>query len=117
MIYVLIYQIFVVWLGLDNAKRIASDKKIYHGLNGFLHCGAGVIIGWLSGWQNGVALLFLTRVVFDVSLNAFRGLPLDYIPSKPISLIDRLEAKIWGKNGYTPKIVYLIISVCLLLAK
>jgi len=113
MIAVFVYQIFVVWLAYDNAERIAQGKRIYHGLNGLLHLLAAAIV-LVHGWQYSVALLFLTRIVFDSSLNLFRNLSLGYVTPKPKSIIDKVEQAIFGRNGYTPKIIYAII-VCLAL--
>jgi hypothetical protein len=107
------YLLFCVVLAEDNSTRIEQGKKIHHWLNGLIHIFFASLMAWVH-WTYGVALLFLVRVVFDVSLNLFRGLPIDYVPAKPLSVIDRLESKIWGNNGYTPKIVYITIAICLL---
>jgi len=50
-------------------------------------------------------------VIFDVTLNLLRGLPVDYVPAKPASIIDQVEKKLFNKNGLIPKIIYLGISV------
>lgn len=127
MIILFIYLCFTVWLAWDNAKRKAADKHIYHGLNGSLHILAAVIL--LPDWMASVALLLLIKVVFDTSMNLFSKLPIDYISSE-VRLIkslwsalvkgkftDYIEYKIFGNNGYTPKIIYLIIAVCLLIVR
>lgn len=113
---IFVYLIFVVILSWDNAKRIEQDKHIKHWLNGLAHLSMAGILYFID-WRLSVALLFLVRLTFDISLNLFRGLPINYVSPKPASWIDRIEIKIFGNNGYTPKIVYLIIAVCLLLVR
>jgi hypothetical protein len=103
----------LIFLAYDNARRINENKRIYHGLNGLIHI--AVAFGFLifSGWQDALSLLFLTKVVFDLSLNAFRGRPLLYLPINPKSWADRLEAKIFTRNSHVAKITYIFIIICL----
>ena len=108
------YLLFVVILAWDNANRIDKDKTIKHWLNGLAHLSMAGIL-YLVDWKLSVALLCLVRVTFDISLNLFRGLPINYVSPKPASGIDKIEKQIFGLNGYTPKIIYLIIAVCLLI--
>ena len=110
------YLLFVVILAWDNAKRIDKDKKIKHWLNGLAHLSMAGIIYFVH-WKLSISLLCLVRVTFDISLNLFRGFPIDYVSLKPKSVIDKIEKQIFGLNGYTPKIVYLIIAVCLLILR
>lgn len=112
MIYAFIYQFFVIWLAKDNAHRIEQGKRIYHGLNGGLHILAACLV-LPTGWINSLSLLLLTRVVFDMSLASFRDLPFDYVTHKPKSIVDKIERKIFGKNGWMPKLVYIILFICL----
>ena len=110
------YLVFVVILAWDNGKRIGKDKKIKHWLNAICHLSMAGILYFVD-WKLSVALLCLVRVTFDISLNLFRGLPINYVSPKPASFIDKIEKKIFGPNGYTPKIIYLIIAVCLLIVR
>ena len=110
------YLVFVVILAWDNANRIDKDKTIKHWLNWLAHLSMAGILYFVD-WKLSVALLCLVRVTFDISLNLFRGLPINYVSPKPASFIDKIEKKIFGLNGYTPKIVYLIIAVCLLIVR
>jgi len=117
------FCIFFAWL---NAKWIAEGKTIRHGLNGLLHLSVAVLIGWLIKWQYGLCILFITRLFFDVALNLFRKLPVDYISPEVKSytglmmdfrkgkVIDYVEYKLFGNNGYLPKIIYAMIIVILL---
>ena len=110
------YLLFVVILAWDNANRIDKDKTIKHWLNGLAHLSMAGILYFVD-WKLSLALLCLVRVTFDISLNLFRGLPINYVSPKPASFIDKIEKQIFGLNGYTPKIVYLIIAVCLLIVR
>jgi len=110
---IFLYIPVLIFLAYDNARRINENKRIYHGLNGLIHI--AVCLGFLifSGWQDAISLLFLTKTVFDLSLNAFRGFPLLYLPSKPKSWTDRLEARIFSRNSHVAKITYIFIIICL----
>lgn len=113
MFYHLPYLLFCVWLAYDNSDRIADGRKIHHALNGSLHLAAAGIMYYIKGWQDAISLLLLVRVVFDSSLNLFRGLSLGYVSPKPKSWVDKIEAAVFNKNGLLPKLIYLIIVICL----
>jgi len=53
-------------------------------------------------------------VVFNTTLNLMRGLPIDYVPTKPKALTDRIERALFGNNGIIPKILYIFISIAIL---
>lgn len=96
-----------------DAKTISEGRAVKHWLNALIHITAS-LFAWIAfGWQIGLAILFISRVTFDIALNLFRKLPIDYVSSKPASVIDQLEKKVFGKNGILPKIVYLIIAIVL----
>lgn len=86
-------------------------------MNGLLHIAAAVAGWYYFNWQIGVAILFVARIFFDVSLNLFRGKAIGYIPIKPKSIVDKVEKKLFKQDGITPKIVYIIIIICLLTLK
>ncbi len=109
MIYPLLYIPFCILFAWLNAILIKNGKRIYHALNGLLHLGVAVAIGYFTKWQYGLATLFIARLVFDTALNLFRGLPIDYVSSNPKSIVDKIEKKIFGKDGFTPKIIYIVI--------
>mgnify|MGYP006883690365 CR=1 FL=1 len=103
--------IFLAWL---NAKWIYEGKKIKHFWNGLIHFGvAGVFI--LYHWYHFFTILLIARLSFDVSLNIFRGLPINYVPIAPKSIIDKMEKRIFGNDGITPKILYLALIAILIL--
>jgi hypothetical protein len=111
------------WL---NARWIKNGKRVYHGLNAILHIAAAVAAAWFDRGQSGIAVLFIARVFFDVSLNLFRGLRIDYISTEVKSytglrmainkgkVIDYIEYKAFGGNGYIPKIIYVGIIIALM---
>jgi hypothetical protein len=96
-----------------DAEKISEGKKVNHFLNGFIHLAVALVAVYIFDWKIGLAILFQSRVIFDVSLNLFRGLGIDYVSLNPASLVDRFEKKIFGTDGITPKIVYLFISIIL----
>lgn len=110
------YLLLVVVLAYDNAKRIDNDKNIKHWLNGLAHLSMAGILYFVD-WRLSVALLLLVRVVFDSALNLFRGLSFGYVSPKPASLVDKIEKKIFKNNGYMPKLIYIIIALCLLISR
>lgn len=112
-LYEIIYGLFCIFFAGINNEWIQDGKKIKHGLNGLLHASAAGI-GWIFwGWPVAVIILCNTRVVFDISLNLFRGLPVDYVPAKPLSIVDKIEKWMFKGNGLLPKLVYLFVSaVC-----
>lgn len=111
--YQITYGIFCILFALLNAKLIEGGKRIYHGLNGLLHLGVAIAGFYFFNWQTGLACLFIARVVFDWSLSLFRGLPLGYVSLNPKSIVDQVEKKVFGLNGISPKILYIIIIIIL----
>lgn len=91
MIYILAYCLTCVCLAADNADRIKNGKRIFHALNGGLHLGAAAFVWYLSGVVDAICLLLAVRVVFDISLNLFRGKGVFYTPLKPASKVDQFE--------------------------
>lgn len=88
------YCLFSGLLAYYNFTLIKGGKRIYHGLNGLLHLSAAVLITYHYDWRLGMALLLLTRVVFDTTLNIYRSLGVGYISSDPRSIVDKIEAKV-----------------------
>lgn len=113
MIYLILYALICTQLAWLNSYLIKKGRRIYHALNGLLHLVAAAVGWYYFSWQIGVAILPLTRIVFDVSLNLFRELPFDYVSPSPKSIIDKLEKKIFKKNGIVPKLIYLAIVIAL----
>jgi hypothetical protein len=116
MICILSYIVFCIVLAWYNYRRISLDKRIYHGINGALHllAWAGVYLITRSWWLT-ASLPFLGKVVFDSSLYLMRGLPLDYVPKNPKSIIDKIEKRVFPDDGLLPKIAYFVISATLII--
>lgn len=103
------YIPFIIWLAWDNSKRIKQGKIIHHWLNGSLHILTAITALCFEGWQIAVAVLLVARIVFNTALNIFRGLPIDYVSQKPKSVVDKVEKKLFGNNGWLPLIIYSIL--------
>lgn len=114
MIYPLLYIAVCIALAAYNADLIKEGKRIYHALNGAIHLTAAILIGYFTNWQYGLAVLFIARLFFDVSLSLMRGLSIDYISPNPKSIVDKIEKKLFKNNGIIPKILYAFIIVILL---
>ena len=112
-VFEMLYIIFCIILAAINADLIKHEKRIYHWLNGIIHLTAAFICGWLYWWPGVIIILCNSRLFFDVLLNVFRGLPIDYVPANPKSFADKWEKKIFGNNGILPKIIYLAVSIAL----
>jgi len=135
---VLLYIPFVIFFGWLNAYLVfawvdwGSGKKLSHFLNGCIHLTAAVIAYFIyksgayciifhqhvsyNGIRKAVALLLLTKVFFDLSYAFFHTprLPLDYVSITPKSILDKWERKVFGRDGITPKLIYLAIAVTLI---
>ena len=114
MIWLLLYAIACIGLAAYNNDLIRDGKRIYHAINGAIHLTAAILIGYFTNWQYGLAVLFIARLVFDTSLNLFRGLGIGYVSPKPKSIVDRIEKWAFKNNGIVPKILYAFIIVILL---
>ena len=110
----LLYIPILLILAWYNCRLIAEGRRIYHALNGLLHISVAAGVWYLAGWQAGIAVLFIARVVFDSALNLMRDLPIDYVSPNPKSKVDQFEKWLFRGNGLIPKIVYLIAIILLL---
>lgn len=113
----LIYCLWVVFLAYINAGWIKNAYRVRHFFNGAAHLILAGVLWYHFGLLVAVASLCLIRVVFDGALYLFLGLPFDYAPTKPRSIVDRLEQKVFGKNGITPKLFWLAVAIILNLIK
>lgn len=101
----LFYLLFFAGLNILHAYhdscRIKEGKRIYHGLNGLFHILIVIpIYLHLKDWFFIIGIFSLRRIVFDTTLNLFRGLRFDYISSTTTSIIDRLSYRFQSKAGY-----------------
>jgi hypothetical protein len=109
LVYQICYALFCVGFAYFNAVWIKKGKRIYHFWNGVLHLAFAVAGLLFFNWQTGLCMPFIGRLFFDIALNHFRGLPLDYIAAKPKSIADKVEKKIFGKEFILPRLIYISI--------
>lgn len=105
------YIIFCIAFAYLNYQWIKKGKRIKHFWNGMLHLAVAIAFGFIWSWWGFLAVLCNANLSFNISLNLFRGLPLDYVTPTPKAVIDILEQKIFKRNGILPKIIYLIGSI------
>lgn len=115
MLAVVLYIIFCIILAYINYRVIISERRVYHALNGLAHLAFWVIVFFtMESLILTLAFPFIARLFFDVALNLFRGLPLDYVPRNPKSIADKVEKAVFGPVGFTPKLIWLIVIVGLI---
>jgi hypothetical protein len=110
-VIVTLYILLNIALAYIDAWKISKHKSIKHGLNAFIYC---LLISptILISWTYPIGLLALRRIIFDTSLNLFRGLPFDYISKSTTSVIDRLSYDFQKKYGYFIYYgIFLIITI------
>jgi hypothetical protein len=97
-----------ILLAYIDSVLISKGERIYHGLNGAVY-----IMLMIPAYMVTksifliVALLLIRRLVFDISLNLFRGLPYDYTSDTTTSIIDRLLYDVQEVLG----IVYYVLLI------
>lgn len=111
-VLLILHGIFCVFFAYTNAQDIKGGARIRHGINGAIFLSIAAFGACIS-WKVGLAILCNTRVIFDISLNLFRGLGIDYVSPNPKSIVDRIEKKLFG-SSLIPKILYTLISIILL---
>jgi hypothetical protein len=111
-VIILLYILINIGLAKIDAIKIANHKRIRHGLNALFYC-LLICPTLMISWTYPIGLLALRRIVFDTSLNLFRGLPYDYISSTTTSIIDRISYGFQKKYGYF--VYYSIFLIILIL--
>jgi hypothetical protein len=108
-----VYAVLCVGFALLNAKVIKDDHPVYHGVNFWcFHVPCAILMDMkLDNHWIFLAAPLIGRVAFDWPLNLFRGEPVDYVPENPKSLLDRMEKSVFGMDGCTPKIIYLLLLI------
>ena len=115
---IFLFVLMNVIMALVHNDMIDDGRKIEHGWWGFGYvvfcCG---ICGLYGSWLLLLDSVLIRKVVFDLSLNLFRGKPLFYVSSSPASIIDKIHNKIFGLNSIPYMVVYfaamVVISVVL----
>lgn len=88
--------IFCIVNGEIDARKIKKNKKVNHEANAGLYLALVIVLSFLTDWKLGIGLLCVRPLVFDQYLNVRRGLPFNYQPLKPDSVVDRMENKLFG---------------------
>jgi hypothetical protein len=126
-IILLAYAVFCIALARHDALAIYKGKAISHDRNGMLHgifCAVMLFACLFThAWLLLACMPFIGRVVFDISLNKFRGKEWNYVSpwllSKSpairarVSVMDRMEYAVF-KSAVWPKVVYVVVIVLLI---
>jgi len=103
-----------VWMAWYHSRLIKAGKKINHGLWGGAYLMAATLLSWLiHDWWLVVLSLFIRKVVFDLSLNLFRELPLFYVSTETTSIIDKIHYKLFGKKSEIYMGIYMLVIIVL----
>lgn len=110
-------NILMAWY---HADLIKDDKKIRHGLWGFLYIVLAAVMSYLNSsvWLF-ITALYLRKVVFDISLNLFRDLPVFYISPelknmsfrqavRKASIIDWIHYRLFKDRSEVYVIIYFL---------
>ena len=115
LLIILAYTFLNIALAAYDAARIKDNEKIYHTVNAVQYL-IFLIPAWCvtGNWVLLIGLLALRRVVFDIALNLFRGLPFNYISPTTDSVIDRWSYKLQEKYGW--KLYYGVFVLIIILS-
>jgi len=112
-LFQIINAIICFCMAYIDKEKMDDGYEPNHAVNGLIHI---VFVGLAAFAFNpyiGAAILFESRLVFDSSLSLLRRLGIGYVSPNPKSKIDRLEKWVFGNDGITPKILYIIIAFVL----
>ena len=98
-----------VWMAGRDAQLLHNKKTVDHLTNALIHICVASVIGIFYEWYHFFGILLMARIVFDTSLNVFRHFNPFYVSPSPSSFVDKVEKKIFGSNGWLPKLIYFII--------
>jgi len=99
-----------ILLAKIDATKIKKGIHIKHGINALIYF-ALIAPTFFFSWHYPLALLALRRIVFDVSLNLFRGLKYDYISETTTSIIDRISYNYQKQYGFFAYYIIFIIII------
>jgi hypothetical protein len=116
-----------------DAYRILRHKGIAHGINFGTYAVFTLILYYFTvkpvftwsafPYADLVVYLFAAftnrQFSFDIPLNLRRGLKWDYVTkaNPPKSILDRIEIRIFGRNGKAPFVMYGLIWIACLIIK
>jgi len=125
----LINQLALAVFNLCNVKidayRITKHKRIAHGINLTAYALFCALLCWLARWDVWQVVIFCVsafcnrQFTFDIPLNIKRGLKWDYVTKAdpPASILDRIEIRLFGRNGRAPFLMYGVVWVVCLIIK
>ena len=110
------FTVVNVLLALYDAKRIGKGKKISHALNGAIYLALVAGAVWFNRdyWLAG-SLLVLRLIVFNISLNLFRGFRWNYISPAPAAVTDKVARAIFGRNSSLMYAILLVVMAGLVI--
>lgn len=95
-----------------DAWKIRKQKKVNHAMNAGFYIALVIAICFVGDWKMSISLLALRPLVFDNYLNLRRGLPLNYQPKAPKSVVDKIENAVFGRYAWgVSNLIYLLIFV------
>ncbi len=110
----IIFFLINVTLAQYDANRIKKGKRIYHGINGAVYIVLLCLTYWIfNNWYLVAALCFERLLVFNPAVNLYRGLPFDYLPLNPKSIIDK-AIKFVFKSGMIAYVFFLAAFILLI---
>lgn len=128
MITCLINQLVLVVFNYANSRidayRILHNKKIAHGINFAAYAVFVGLLCWLGRYDIwnivlfGVSAFTNRQFSFDIPLNKRRRLKWDYVTKAdpPASILDRIEIRLFGRNGRAPFLLYgAVWAACLII--
>jgi hypothetical protein len=112
----IVYALFCIfWAYLNYIIIEKLNDEVKHWFNGLMHLAVCCYFGFAIHFLAGITMLLIGRLFFDVSLNIFRmgWRNIGYVPRYPKSIVDKAEKKVFGKDGITPKIIYMALIALL----
>ena len=105
-----------VVLAKIDANKISRNLQIYHGINAAVYLVYLAVCYFITGSAFLALGCAIARIlIFNTSLNYFRGLSLDYTSQTTTSVIDKITNPIIKKLGYwNYNIALTIVSLILI---
>lgn len=114
MIY--LFQIFLIGANIAMAAYhvylMKKEKKIQHGWWGLGYFILAVVLAIIiKSWWLLILSLFIRKVFFDLSFNAFLKRQLFYVSTETTSIIDNIHYHLFGKKSEIYMGIYLLCIV------
>lgn len=110
-----IFAVLNVLLAFIDSRLIGKGRRVLHGLNALIYLAMVYIPVWLFNNYWLIGCMLATRlVVFNISLNLFRGFTWNYISPSPAAITDKLAKAIFGKRGTLMYFSYFVLLILLI---